>query len=84
MSLESDFQRAAAKARALPSQPDEVLLELYGFFKQATVGDVAGDEPGVFDFVGRAKYRAWQALQGTSKAAAMQAYVDRVAELARG
>jgi diazepam-binding inhibitor (GABA receptor modulating acyl-CoA-binding protein) len=84
MTLETDFKKAAAQARGLPSQPDEVLLELYGLYKQATVGDVAGDEPGMFDFVGRAKHRAWEALRGKSHAEAMQAYIDRVAELAGG
>jgi len=31
--------------------------------------------------VGRAKYDAWAALQGTSSEAAMQAYVDLITKL---
>ncbi len=83
MSLESDFQTAAAKAKTLPSQSDETLLKLYGLYKQGTVGDVQGEEPGMFDFVGKAKWDAWAAHRGTEKKAAMQAYVDLVAQLER-
>jgi len=82
MSLTAEFEAAAQQAKSLPRQSDEVLLELYGLYKQATAGDVSGEEPGMFDFVGRAKYDAWQALRGTDRESAMRAYVDRVHELA--
>ncbi len=81
MDLSTRFQHAAARARTLPQQPDEVLLELYGLFKQATSGDVSGEEPGMFDFVGRAKYDAWAARRGLTREQAMEAYIARVEEL---
>jgi diazepam-binding inhibitor (GABA receptor modulator, acyl-CoA-binding protein) len=84
MILSVEFEKAAQHARSLPSQSDEVLLELYGLYKQATAGDASGDGPGMFDFVGRAKFEAWAAVRGTSREAAMRAYVDRVESLARG
>jgi acyl-CoA-binding protein len=84
VSLTAEFERATARAKQLPGQTDEVLLELYGLYKQATVGDVTGDEPGVFDFVGRAKYDAWSARRGLSRDEAMGAYIRRVDELAQG
>ncbi|KAK6020160.1 hypothetical protein OSTOST_14192 [Ostertagia ostertagi] len=30
----------------------------------------------MFDFVGKAKYEAWDALRGTTKDAAMEAYIQ--------
>jgi acyl-CoA-binding protein len=80
--LKTQFEQAAARAKTLPEQPDEVLLELYGLFKQATSGDVSGDEPGMFDFVGRAKYDAWAARRGLTREEAMERYIARVGQLA--
>ena len=76
------FEAATTRAKTLPEQPNEVLLELYGLYKQATDGDAHGDEPGMFDFVGRAKWDAWSALAGTSREQAMRSYAARVQQLA--
>lgn len=84
MDLKTQFEQAAARAKTLPNQPDEVLLELYGLYKQAISGDVSGEEPGMFDFVGRAKYDAWAARRGLTREQAMERYVARIAELAGG
>lgn len=62
-----------------PSQ--ELQLKMYSLFKQATEGDVHGKKPGFTDFVGKAKYGAWQKLKGMSKEDAMQQYVDQVNQL---
>jgi len=78
MDLTSQFEEAAARSRDLPSQPNDVLLELYALYKQATVGDVTGSRPGMFDMVGRAKFDAWSGLRGVSAEEAMQQYIDRV------
>jgi diazepam-binding inhibitor (GABA receptor modulator, acyl-CoA-binding protein) len=68
--------------KGLPKRPsDDDMLALYALYKQATEGDVSGDKPGFFDFVGRAKYEAWESLQGTSKEEAMQRYIDKVGAL---
>jgi len=84
MSLQTDFEQATVRAKSLSEQSNDVLLRLYGLFKQAAVGDVQGDEPGMFDFVGKAKYDAWAGRRGMSKDAAMQAYVDLVNKLGGG
>ena len=84
MSLQTDFEQATVRAKSLSEQSNDVLLQLYGLFKQAAVGDVQGDEPGMFDFVGKAKYDAWAGRRGMSKDAAMQAYVDLVNKLGGG
>jgi len=80
--LESRFVSAQAEAKRLPSRPDDdTLLELYSYFKQATEGDVAGERPGAFDFIGRAKFDAWAARKGVKKDAAMRAYIKLVEHL---
>lgn len=80
--LSKAFKAAQAAAQQLPSRPDnETLLELYSYFKQATEGDVAGERPGAFDFVARAKFDAWAARKGTSREIAMRGYVKLVDHL---
>ncbi len=80
--LKAEFEAAAAAAQKLPSRPDnDTLLQLYALYKQATAGDASGKRPGFTDFVGRAKYDAWDKLKGTAKETAMQSYVDLVAKL---
>jgi diazepam-binding inhibitor (GABA receptor modulator, acyl-CoA-binding protein) len=82
MPLADDFQAAQLRVKQLAKTPDaSELLELYGLFKQGSLGDVQGERPGLLDFKGRAKYDAWAAKKGTSKEAAMQSYVSVVARL---
>jgi acyl-CoA-binding protein len=57
---------------------NEMKLEFYGLYKQATEGDVSGKRPGMMDFVGRAKYDAWEKLKGTGSDEAMQQYIDKL------
>ncbi len=60
---------------------NELKLEMYSLFKQATEGDVTGKKPGMMDFVNRAKYTAWEALKGMSSEEAMQTYIDKIESL---
>lgn len=83
--LKTQFERAAKEAQSLSKKPDnQTLLQLYAYYKQATAGDVTGRRPGFMDMVGQAKFDAWSKLKGTSKEAAMQAYIDLVAKLKQG
>jgi acyl-CoA-binding protein len=80
--LNTKFEEAARDSQTLAERPDNnTLLQLYALYKQATVGDVNTGRPGQFDFVGRAKWDAWDRLKGTSSTEAMQAYVDLVERL---
>lgn len=80
--LKGRFEQASVDVKGLSQRPgDEDMLALYALYKQATEGDVAGEKPGFFDFVARAKYEAWEALQGTSAEDAMQRYIDKVRAL---
>ena len=83
MALSDDFAAAQARVKQLSKTPDaSELLELYSLYKQATVGDVTGERPGMLDFKGRAKYDAWAAKKGGSKELSMQGYVTLVEKLA--
>ena len=63
-----NLRSAALAVKKLPEKPDnETLLKLYALYKQGSEGDVKGDKPGFFDFVGAAKYEAWEQLQGTGQ-----------------
>lgn len=80
----SRFEKAALAAKSLPSRPDnETLLRLYALYKQGTEGDVSGEKPGFFDFVGLAKYEAWEKLKGTAQESARTGYCELVERLAR-
>jgi diazepam-binding inhibitor (GABA receptor modulating acyl-CoA-binding protein) len=82
MSLQEQFAQAQIDSKNLSERPDNMtLLKIYALFKQASSGDAQGERPGMSDFVGRAKWDAWEALKGTAKEAAMQQYVDLIADL---
>ena len=76
------FEEASRESQTLSERPDNTtLLQLYALYKQATVGNVNTSRPGQFDFVGRAKWDAWEKLKGTSTQEAMQMYIDLVEQL---
>jgi diazepam-binding inhibitor (GABA receptor modulator, acyl-CoA-binding protein) len=83
MELKEQFEKAAAESKSLPEKPsNEVLLQLYSLYKQATEGDVNTDPPAnPFDFVNKAKYEGWSGLKGKTKEVAMKEYVDLVGKL---
>jgi len=83
MDLQNQFEEAMAKSKTLSEKPsNEVLLQLYSLYKQATSGDVNTEPPSnPFDFVNKAKYDAWTALKGKSKEDAMKEYVSLVNKL---
>lgn len=83
MTDDSDqFETAAEVAKSLPERPDnDTLLRLYALYKQGSDGDVRGDKPGFFDFVGVAKYEAWEKLEGLDQNEARAKYVELVRKL---
>ena len=80
--LRREFDQAAEDIQQLGQRPDnDTLLKLYALYKQGSEGDVHGDAPGFFDFVGTAKYEAWAKLKGMKPEEAMQKYTDLVKKL---
>ncbi|XP_015681099.1 acyl-CoA-binding protein [Protobothrops mucrosquamatus] len=79
---QAEFDKAAEEVKNLKSPPsDQELLDLYGHFKQVTVGDVNTERPGMFDLKGKAKWDAWSKLKGMSKEDAIKVYIAKVNEL---
>ncbi len=80
--LNKTFEAAVADSKKLPERPsNDVLLQLYALYKQATDGDVEGKRPGFTDMVGRAKYDAWVAVKGITNDDAMKRYIELVESL---
>lgn len=83
--LREIFDQAAADVQQLRNRPEnDILLKLYAYYKQATVGDVRGKRPGFTGFAGRAKFDAWKKQKGMPAEDAMQAYIDLVNDLVGG
>ena len=76
-SLRMRFNRSSKKAWNLSSRPsDDQLLKMYALYKQATEGDCMGKAKG--GLKGRAKWKAWSQVTGTSESDAMRRYCELV------
>ncbi|XP_006099398.1 enoyl-CoA delta isomerase 2, mitochondrial isoform X1 [Myotis lucifugus] len=79
---QEDFESAMNQVKLLKKDPgNEVKLRLYALYKQATEGPCNMPKPGVFDFINKAKWDAWNALGSLPKETARQNYVDLVSSL---
>ena len=82
MELKENFEKAVIDSKLLPSKPDnDILLQLYSLYKQATEGDINIAPPAMFDFVAKAKYDAWTKLKGVGTDDVMQQYITLVDSL---
>lgn len=83
MDINELFDLAVIDSKELSEKPsNEILLQLYAYFKQATEGDINIEAPAnPFDFVAKAKFTAWEELKGKSSIDAKQAYIDLVKSL---
>jgi len=78
------FNKAQAQLVKLSDLPPrEVIMKIYGLYKQTTVGDINISKPGFFstDLKSKAKYDAWQKYKGLSKDDAKLEYIKTVQEL---
>ncbi|KAJ7305819.1 hypothetical protein JRQ81_010185 [Phrynocephalus forsythii] len=72
---QAEFEKAAEDVKNLESKPTDLeMLSIYSHYKQATVGDVNTERPGMLDFKGKAKWDEGNKLKGMSKEDAMKAY----------
>ena len=79
MTITEQFQAAQERVKTLTQRPsNEEFLDLYAFFKQATLGDNTTKKPGMFDMKGQLKWKQWKGKEGQSKDEAMQNYVNHV------
>ncbi|XP_046457180.1 enoyl-CoA delta isomerase 2-like isoform X2 [Daphnia pulex] len=81
-SINQQFDEAQKRLQTLKASPgNEAKLKLYGLFKQATVGKVNTKRPGMTDFVGKAKWDAWNSLNSLSQVEAKDKYIEFVNSL---
>ena len=80
--LKQKFEKATVDVRGLTKRPTNgEFQQLYGLYKQATAGDVAGKRPGALDLLGRGRYDGWAAYKGQSADDAMKQYIAVVESL---
>lgn len=79
--LNDDFQRAATEVKTLTNLDNTILLQLYSYFKQATIGDNNTPSPSFLDFKGQAKWSVWEKLKGMKRETAQVKYIKLVAKL---
>jgi acyl-CoA-binding protein len=79
--IKTKFEDAVKRSNNLPNQPPEVLLKMYGFYKQALNGDVTGKRPGRINLKARYKFDAWESNKGMSREEAMKSYIDLINDL---
>ena len=73
------FFDAKDAVQGLSEKPsNETLLKLYALFKQATEGPCNAPKPGMMDFVGKAKWGAWNGLKDMPQEEAERQYIALV------
>ena len=77
-----DFSTAQKTVMDLKVTPaDNERLKVYALFKQATVGDVNTERPGMLDFKGKSKWDAWEQQKGKACSDAEKEYIEFVEKL---
>ncbi len=80
--LNQTFEEAATNVKKLTVSPTkEELLDLYGLYKQATVGNNNTAKPSFYDLKGKAKWNAWTDRKDVEQNDAKQQYVDLVTQV---
>jgi diazepam-binding inhibitor (GABA receptor modulating acyl-CoA-binding protein) len=76
------FNQAANDASKLINKvDDDILLQVYGLYKQATVGDNNTEKPSFFNFKASKKWDAWDSLKGMSKFLAQGQYIKLIKDV---
>ena len=78
MDMDEVFLRAANHARTFKNISEKQMLQLYGLYKHAKEGPCSTPKPHMFDFIGKAKWEAWNSLRESTQAEAMENYISLV------
>jgi diazepam-binding inhibitor (GABA receptor modulating acyl-CoA-binding protein) len=80
MDLKAEFEGVVKAIQDSKGQgnnlTDNDKLDMYKYYKQATVGDCDIAEPWSVYFEAHAKWKAWNDVRGMSKEDAMKNYID--------
>lgn len=81
-SLTEIFNKAANHLQTLlPNLDDQILLDLYAYYKQGTQGSCNTSKPSWFDMKGKAKWQSWNKLGAMPQKEAMSLYIDTIKRL---
>lgn len=81
-SIDEKFKQAVEDVKNLPNRPnDETLLQLYGLYKQVTIGNIDIPQPWAIQIEKRAKWDSWKLFENMDKLKAMARYVEVVENL---
>ena len=78
-STTSAFEKAVTEVNSASwgnKIPDNRKLKCYAYYKQATLGNVIGEQPWAWQVEKRAKWDSWNNVKGVSKNIAKQLYVE--------
>ncbi|EIN10465.1 ACBP-domain-containing protein [Punctularia strigosozonata HHB-11173 SS5] len=86
--IDAQFDRAVEIVQGLPKTGPiqtgyEEKLTMYSLYKQATVGNVKGPRPAMWDMLGRAKWDAWAKHKDLDTYEAKWLYVDALLKVLR-
>ncbi|KAJ1364283.1 Acyl-CoA-binding protein 3, variant 2 [Parelaphostrongylus tenuis] len=86
MALDNQFDAAVTIIQKLPkegpvSTSNEQKLQFYSLYKQATIGDVNTERPGIFSIIERRKWDAWKAVEGLNRDEAKRRYIKVLLEM---
>lgn len=80
--LEIQFENAAKNIKnSGKTFDDDILLNLYGYYKQSIKGDCDTECPSFYLLREKAKWEAWKQHSGMKKTHAMKKYIKLVNEL---
>lgn len=81
--VSAEMEEAKRRVGTFTEDPgNDVKLKMYALFKQANEGKCNIKKPSVFDFVGQAKWSAWNGLADMSKESAEKEYIALINSIA--
>ena len=80
--LINKFKESCENVKKISNIDDDILKNIYGYYKQATCGDINTERPdGFLEFKEKSKWDAWESKKGLSKESAMRKYIRLIDEL---
>jgi len=80
--LEINFQKTVECIKTLSQDlSNEELLELYGLYKQATLGNNNTNKPSIFNYKGLKKWQSWTSFKDITSDMAKTKYILLVQKL---
>ena len=80
--LEINFQKTVECIKTLSQDlSNKELLELYGLYKQATLGNNNTNKPSIFNYRGLKKWQSWASFKDITSVAAKTKYILLVQKL---